>query len=661
MNNQISYLCTRFINNTIMNVVKKNQLYLSQYSALILRIVLVLLFYTFARALFFIFNTAHFIIPEDETSIAYFFKVFLGGMRFGISAIFYVNILYIFLCIIPFTFRNNGLYKKITGFLFYYFLNIVAFAFDYIDIIYFRFTERRMTFDVFRFAQAEGGFLELIPVFLRDYWYLFLIFIVMVALFIWTASRIIAKPKKDQSFSFLWFNKNLFYVFVVVGVLLLGIRGGFQSRPITLAMATQYAKTGNTAFVLNTPFSIITTSKSNAIRPVHYFDKQTLKTIYTPVKQYDTDAEFLNKNVVIIILEGFSAEYSRLFNPNLQESYMPYLDKLAQKGSSLLSYSNGMRSMEAIPAVISGIPTLMHNEYLTSNYSGNNISGLPAILKTKKYTSAFFHGGKNGTMKFDSYANSAGFDYYYGANEYGDKKDYDGCWGIYDEPFLQYVVKQIDTLRSPFFAALFTLSSHHPFTLPDSYKKTLNNPKQETGILESIRYADYSLQKFMEEAEKHIWFKNTLFVFIPDHTSLPVESVSRLKRHEIFSIYYAPGDSLPEFQLPFSQQIDVMPSVLHLLNYSEPFFSFGNSVFHKDKAFSISYNNGTYQFITEQKVFVFDGDSLIALHNRTIQPTINLLGKETIPKEDYDLMRAIIQTYNTALIENRLTLRRYEN
>jgi len=644
------------INNT-----KADKFYLSQYSALILRIVLVLLFYTFARALFFTFNTTYFIVPEDETKVAYFFKVFFGGMRFGVSAVFYVNIVYIFFCIIPFTFRNNGLYKKITGFLFYYFLNIIVFAFDYIDIIYFRFTEKRMTFDIFRFAQTEGGFLRLIPVFLRDYWYLFLIFIVMIALFIWAASHIIARSKKYQSFSFGWFCKNLFYASLVGGVLLLGIRGGFQWYPLTLAMAAQYAKTGNDAFVLNTPFSIITTSKSNPIRSVQYFDEQTLKTIYTPVRQYDTETEFLNKNVVIIILEGFSAEYSRLFNPKLPESYMPHLDTLAQKGSPLLSYSNGMRSMEAIPAIIAGIPTLMHNEYLTSNYAGNNISGLPAILKTKGYTSAFFHGGYNGTMKFDSFANLAGFDYYYGADEYGDKKDHDECWGIYDEPFLQYALQQIDSMRHPFFAALFTLSSHHPYNIPDNYKKMLNNPKQETGIFESVLYADYALHKFMEEAEKHRWFKNTLFVFIPDHTSLPVESSSRLKRHEIFSIYYAPGDSLPEFQLPFSQQIDVMPSVLHLLNYPNPFFSFGNSVFHTGNAFSISYSNGTYQFITEQKVLIFNGDSLIALHDRNRQPTKNLLGKKEIPHEDYNLMRAIIQTYNTALIENRLTLRRYEN
>jgi len=643
----------------LINISNQPTIVLPLYGALALRIALVLIFYTLSRALFFAFNIDHFIVPENESTIAYCFKVFLGGMRFDLSAVFYINMFYILCCIFPFTFRNNVLYKKITGVLFYYTLNIIAFAFDYIDIIYFRFTEKRMTFDIFRFAQAEGGFLRLIPAFLRDYWYLFLFFVMMMTLFAWVASRIISNTQRRKAFSLWWFCKNLFYVLLTAGILLLGVRGGVQFYPVSLAMAAQYAKTGNNAFVLNTPFSVITTVfKSNVLHPVHYFDEQTLKTIYTPVRQYDTDMSFRKKNVVIIILEGFSAEYSQFFNTKSQTSYMPYVDKLAQRGASLSSYANGLRSMEAIPAIISGIPTLMRNEYLTSNYAGNNISGLPAVLKTKGYTSAFFHGGNNGTMKFDSYASLAGFDYYYGVNEYGDKKDYDGYWGIYDEPFLQYAVQQMDTLSRPFFAALFTLSSHHPYSLPDNYKKTLNDPKQEIGLLESIRYADYSLQKFMEAAEKCSWFNNTLFVFVPDHTSSPVQSSSRLQRYEIFSIYYAPADSLLTFQLPFSQQIDIMPSVLHLLNYSDPFFSFGNSAFHNHKPFSINYNRETWQFITEQNVFIFDGDTIIALYDTKTNLTENLLGKEKIPQEDYDFMRAIIQTYNTALIENRMMLRR---
>jgi len=649
------------MNGNNMSTSNKKPFYLSHYGALALRIALVLAFYTISRTIFFTFNTGYFIVPEDDANISYLFKVFLGGMRFDLSAIFYINMLYILCCILPFTFRNADLYKKTTGFLFYYLTNIVAFAFDYIDVVYFRFTEKRMTFDIFHFAQVEGGFLRLIPAFLRDYWCLFLLFVVMTALFIWMASRIQARFKSYLVFSWRWFFKNLFYVPLTVGVLLLGIRGGVQGYPITLAMAAQYAKTGNDAFVLNTPFSVITTIfKANVVRPVRYFDDQTLKTIYTPVRQYDTDTAFRNKNVVIVILEGFSAEHSQFFNPKAQTSYMPYIDKLAREGSALPSYANGLRSMEAIPAIISGIPTLMRNEYLTSNYAGNNISGLPAVLKTKGYTSAFFHGGNNGTLKLDSYASLAGFDYYYGANEYGDKKDHDGSWGIYDEPFLQYALQQMDTLHPPFFAALFTLSSHHPYNIPAEYKKTLHDPKQETGILESILYADHSLKKFMEEAEKYSWFNNTLFVFVPDHTSSPTQPFSRLQRYEIFSIYYAPTDSLPTFQIPFSQQIDIMPSVLHLLNYSKPFFSFGNSVFHKHKPFAINYNRETYQFITEQKVFIFDGDTVTASHNRKTRLIKNLLGKEKIPQEDYDFMRAMIQTYNTALIENRLTLKRYD-
>lgn len=643
---------------------QRKQLNLSQYGALTLRLLLVLLFYSFSRLFFFLFNPGYFAVPEDFGTTEYLLQVFGGGGRFDIAAVLYVNAPYIIACILPFTFRNHPMYKKVTSVVFYYLFNIIAFAFDYIDIIYFRFTEKRMTFDIFRFAETEGGFVHLIPDFVRDYWYVFLIFIIMMGLFVQAGSRIVSIAKKKQPFTVQWFLKNLLYAVVVAGVFIVGTRGGFQRRPIALATASIYSKTGNDAFVLNTPFSVLTTAnKSNALTPVKYFDDNTLRSIYSPIRQYNNRQPFRFKNVAIVVLEGFSAEHSMYFNPAATKSYMPHVDEIARKGSALICYSNGMKSMEGIPAIVSGIPSLMHNEYLTSSYAGNNISGLPLILKEKKYKSAFFHGGNNGTMKFDSYASLVGFHYYYGAREYDNMKDHDGAWGIYDGPFLQYCLNQIDTIGEPFFSTIFTLSSHHPYALPKDYRATLENPNQEIGIRESIEYADHAIGRFMEAAEKRPWFNNTLFVFTADHASQSFDSVySRLKRYEIPLILYAPGDSIPEFRAALTQQIDIMPSVLHYLNYSEPFFAFGQSVFADEyKPFSINYGNGVHQFITENRTYMFDGDTVTSFYDTKMPYSPrNLLRQEPLPQDDYDFMRAFIQTYNTSLIENRLTLKRYE-
>lgn len=112
-------------------------------------------------------------------------------------------------------------------------------------------------------------------------------------------------------------------------------------------------------------------------------------------------------------------------------------------------------------------------------------------------------------MGFDNFSKAAGIDNYIGQNEYvGNKADFDGSWGIYDEPYLQYIANYLDTVKSPFFAGIFTLSSHHPYKIPNEYSGKF--PKGNIPILESIGYADYALQQFFDRISKSDWYKNTL-------------------------------------------------------------------------------------------------------------------------------------------------------
>ena len=111
----------------------------------------------------------------------------------------------------------------------------------------------------------------------------------------------------------------------------------------------------------------------------------------------------------------------------------------------------------------------------------------------------------------------AGFDRYYGRTEYNNDKDYDGKWGIYDEEFLQYTAVQLNKMKQPFVAAVYTLSSHHPYMIPDKMKSLF--PKGELAIHQSIAYTDYSLKQFFKKVSKEKWFDNTLFVITADHAS----------------------------------------------------------------------------------------------------------------------------------------------
>ncbi len=73
-------------------------------------------------------------------------------------------------------------------------------------------------------------------------------------------------------------------------------------------------------------------------------------------------------------------------------------------------------------------------------------------------------------MHFDASARALGFDAYFGRDEYANNADFDGSWGIFDDAFFGFTIDQLNQFEPPFAATLFSLSSHHPFTLPEGFE-----------------------------------------------------------------------------------------------------------------------------------------------------------------------------------------------
>lgn len=642
-------------NHSIDNIILK------QFSALLLRLGIVLFFFSLNRIIFLLVN---FNVLNDETitlSVSYWLKLFAGGIRFDLYSLTFLNVLYILATLLPFKFRYNTLYEKTTRIALFYIPNIIGFAADYIDMVYSQFTNKRMTSDVLDFISAGDGFANLIPQFIRNYWWLFIIFTLVSFAFIFINNRIKVKPNtEERKLSF--FLKNTAALLFAAIVCVINSRGGIQERTINLNTAAKYAVPNHYNLVLNSSFTFLRTIGYEGITDYNFFNEEELSTIYSPVfhaenKKLSPKPTDNNLNIVVIILESFSSEFSSLFNKNLQESYTPNLDSIARLGTYMLSYANGTRSMEAIPAIISSVPTLMNSEFISSNYSSNKITSLPYLLDKLNYTSAFMHGGNNGTMYFDRYANMAGYDYYYGRNEYKNDKDYDGNWGIFDDKFLKYCIGQMDTITTPFFTTIFTLSSHQPYTLPNDYLE--KHPVDEPSIVNSVKYADYSLGKFFDMASQSEWFDNTLFVITADHAfQTPVDNDynSRQGRYQTPIVLYH-ADNKIVTNKSFTQQIDIMPTILDYINYPDTVFSFGKSIFDSHYPFSINYIGNTYQFITEDYYIIFDGANIVAIYSRAKDPRQwnNIKDKIELPEKEIDLMKAFLQTYNHSLLYNKMS------
>ncbi|MDR2978867.1 MAG: LTA synthase family protein, partial [Bacteroidales bacterium] len=554
-------------------------------------------------------------------------------------------------------FTYNKVYRKITTLFFFYITNIVVFSFDFTDIIYSRFTQKRMTFDVFKFVGNEEGIVGLIPVFLRDYWYIFLLFLATVGLFIFVNSRLSDKQLANYPQFFVVRALPALIIFLALGFLT--ARGGFQLRPISSVNVSAHAMPRHYIYVTNTPFTLIKSIGKSALELKSYFTEKEADRLCYTIWHAAPGSQIDKRNIVILIMESFSAEHSKMLNPKLERSLTLNLDSIGGLGRMMLFYANGTRSMEGIPAIIAGLPTWMNGEYITSPYADNKITALPALLKKQGYSSAFYHGGQNGTMNLLPFTQLAGFERYFGRSEYGNDTHFDGSWGIFDDYYLPYTAREMSKLDTPFLATVFSLSSHHPFYLPDHYRK-MYPKKAGKSMPESIEYADWALGKFFAEAARQPWFDNTIFIITADHAACSTDPYYQTchARYTIPLVIFDPKQQIDTICKPFGQQIDILPTILEMIQFPNDYFAFGKSLFNDHPPYAVNFLNGIYQMITESHILLFNGMELTGYYDRREDPFMENDLKETVNDDNYELLllKSIIQQYNRDLILNRLTI-----
>ncbi|PBQ34706.1 sulfatase [Sphingobacteriaceae bacterium] len=573
------------------------------------------------------------------------------GLRTDSFSIVISNSLFILLSLLPLNIFWNKAYQKLLKYVFVIF-NTIFIAVNCIDIGYFPYIRKRSSADLLKQVGGQSDVMNLIPQFLKDFWYVLLFFIVLILLLNWLYKRIEVFSEKKYTFSHIGQWLVIFLVFLGSTTLaVIAARGGLQRVPITIVDAGAATNSEEVPIVLNTPFTIIKSMEDKAVEEYIFYTEAELKAKYNPIHEYK-DSVFKKQNVVILILESFAKEYTKLG----RHSYTPFLDSLMDK--SLVcsnAFSNGSKSIEGIPAILSSMPSLMENPFINSLYSLNDQTSLATVLGAEGYQTAFFHGGINGTMNFDAWASLAGYQAYYGRNEYGNDDDFDNFWGIWDEPFLQYSVRKMSEFKQPFHSSIFTLSSHHPYMIPVQYKNKF--PKGDLENSESVGYADYALRKFFSAAQKTSWYKNTLFVLTADHGSLSDDPFysNVVGNQTIPILFFKPDNSLTGIHKEVFSQVDILPSALHLLGYNKPFFSFGESFAEKKHGNDYFYANATHHLYKDSALYCFKVPDLFQVYYYKHDSTLSQQLLNKLPALDSAAtvdFRAFIQAYNHTLLHN---------
>lgn len=601
----------------------------------------------------------------------------LGGLKFDLSALCYLNILCIAMQFIPLKCRDTVRYQRIVKIIFLV-VNIVGIVVNTADIAYFEFGGRRTTWIVFSEFGGESNLGKIFLNSITGFWLVWLVGIAMIAAVIFLYYNPIKKNRSQEDYP----AARIYYpvhtgIFLLAALLTVaGFRGGlsFKMHPLRQDSAEIYCKHPlEAAIVLNTPFTMITTMHKKGYKDPKFFKEEELDGIFNPVKNTTPrGGQMRRMNVVVFLMESFSMEYTGFYNKEKDggnyRSYTPFLDELlSQSYSFQYSFANSARSVDCMPATFAGIPRYI-DPYCYYIYSNNTLQGLPQMLRDEGYNTAFFHGAPNTTLGFKAFANSIGFEHYYGLDEYPNKDDFDGTWAIFDEPYLQYFAKYCEEYAQkdkPFFLTVFTASSHEPFKIPEKYKDTFTSG--DIPMHRSISYSDYAIRKFFEQVKDEPWLENTIFVFTADHCGMSNRSDynTDMGRFLIPIFFYTPGGQLPAMcdSTRLMQQIDITPTLLGILNYQKPYFSFGKNVFD-DSPNYVNYvfndRNGTSMYYLDDLMIEYRNNELIGIYKfrEDFSLKSNLLSKKNqLPQLPFmeRQMRAILQQYIVRMKGNRLT------
>ncbi|MDM1351105.1 sulfatase-like hydrolase/transferase [Myroides marinus] len=622
------------------------------------RLLLAYVFYFVVRLLFYFYNAD--LLNID--SIGQLLSLAFYALPYDSASILYMSILFILLSIIPVFINTKPGYQKVV-FYAYFIPNLLAYATNFIDLIYYKYILSRTTIAIFDSLEHEDNKGQLFTNFLVNYWHVLILYIVCVTLWIFLYKRVKMKPvvigpRKS------YFISSIVILGVSTFCVIAGIRGGItkKTRPINIVDANRYTdKPEHGDLVLNTPFAILRTIGKTSYKLVDYMDDKAVSQYVSGVKHYNTN-EPSRPNIVLFITESFGREYIGAYNkdtdiPNYK-SYTPFLDSLANH--SLIytnAFANGYKSLHGVSSIIAGIPSFK-DAFTSSPYPTQKIESLVSVLNSEGYDTSFFHGAVNGSMGFLGFGNILGYDNYYGMTEYNNDDDFDGTWGIWDEPFFQFMRETLNKKKGPFFATMFSVSSHEPYIVPDKYIGKF--PLGNVEIHKTIGYTDYSFKRFFEESKNEPWFKNTIFIITADHTNqIYYDKYKELvNRTAVPIMIYSADERFKGENRSLAQQIDIYPTVLDIIGYNKPFRSWGRSLLNDSVStpFTINFGGNEYTYQEGDYIVRFNGKEVTGFYDINDKGvTKNLISKKNKEMTRLEVKcKAFLQDYYDRIINKKL-------
>jgi phosphoglycerol transferase MdoB-like AlkP superfamily enzyme len=587
-------------------------------------------------------------------------KIYVVGLFFDLLALSYIATLPLFYyTFIPNKILNSKIHQIANRFFYFLFLYVIVFScfsewffweefqsrFNFIAVDYLIYT-----------TEVIGNIMESYPM----HKLVSAIFIITTAIFFFTHKKIVIK-KTDSALK----KTKIFAGFIVV---LSAAFFAIDSSKLTNISENKYAN----EIAANGIYQLFSAYRNNQIDYYKLYlsrdIKDALKELRRDISKQEPNSRFLNDddisrfiaaprsggekryNVILVSIESFSAEFMEAFGN--KEKIAPNMDKLAQEGLFFTNLkATGTRTVRGLEALSLSIPPTPGNSILRRPHN-ENMFNISSPLKERGYEAKFIYGGFGYFDNMNYFFENNGFEIVDRESFAKDEITFSNVWGVADEDLFNKALKEADKSHAdgkPFLNFIMTTSNHRPFSYPNG-KIDIDS---KTGRNGAVKYTDYAIGKFVEEAKKKDWFKNTIFIFVADHcagsagnTDLP------LWRYQIPAIFYAPEIIKPQIFNKNVSQIDIAPTLFGLMNlsYKSKFFGVDvltNRKFLDEHAFVSTYLDVGY--FEGHELYLLKPKKEVKIFDVTLEKYCWDGSKEILTKEyEKEELEEVISYYQAA-------------
>lgn len=464
----------------------------------------------------------------------------------------------------------------------------------------------------------------------------------------------------------------------LLALTVLAVRGGMQVKPLSENMAFRSSHMALGHLALNPTFTALKALNRSQTLLAYYPDDEANETARRllgiagppadpgyPLLRSLRVAPKPHRNLVLLTLESFSPQYMGAYgaSPGFSERF----DRLAKEGLRFTDfYASGTRSLEGIPAILTGYPALPTSALIGSPLEQSRMASLSRILKDAGYRTLFLHGAYRGSMWFDQFAARSGFDRYIAKEDFPDPaRQSDSTWGIFDHFAMERLHAELEAAhqagKGPIFAFFFSLSLHTPFELPHPRFRIFDPATPHADLFNSFAYADWALGRFFDLARASSYWRDTVFVVTADH-NIGGAGLTRRQAMHIPLLILVPGD--PSFPRGATSavvggQVDLAPTLLQLLGVSAPSDFAGNSLLAPAPNRFVMFGlGGQAGWIDEDSLLLHDLARPLALyryredprllHDRL--PELSRTGEPRVVRQ----FQSYLQATNNLLVRNRV-------